>query len=940
MRGFMVKIKTFFILSSLLVILFGCKKENDVVSIAIDESSIPAEVLVSEFDVATIKLILTYKNGDRLTIDLEPEMISSSDRLKLSTSGNHTITVTYQTFTTSFSITLIADVIEFQLANGLYDLSYLPDEEKAGILAAMEGYLMETMYGGIPLYSFAQKVIFSPRVDLLYDHYHHMLGFSLAHATLTQDDAASLFYPDIYGSTGSYTFRSAVTYEPPTLHPSYGNDTVTNHMLELLSGSLYKKVYNETHQGYDIIPGLASGYPIPTSGEMIHGKITSNQWTITVKDHLKWQIPDGVTVTDDQITAEDFVWTFKQAIIHSWPLAVSGLYSLKNMDLINVDEYEDGIRSIDEIGITSTSNLTIQFRFNRPKTEDELLSYLSQISFSPVHREMYEDVTSDYGTSKNTTPSAGLFYLSEWIHGDKVVFESNPCHPDYDELSLTGFHYRILSNQQAIYDAFLVGELDMAYVPATYLSNHPLNEHTIMQPSPYVWRLGINSLGTPELRDAYIDKHPELKLSNPYEPEPILMYQEMRQALYYAIDRLTMTGDGLMEFLPEGMVLSSQFYLSPYSHISYRDHEDASSLANEFLKDNYGFDVARATSLFKEAIGDAIDDGYYEAGTASNPTTITIYLNYESGYNTRITAMMESLENMVETYLVDDTHHVNVDLVLQNIAFPCCSTPPLRLGSFDLYLGAISGSLLDLPTYMETMRDDAFLSYPLNIGVNTTSPTIEISYTNHENTLVHERWSFNALVDALSGPIYIKDGNLQETFDTPSDLILALYTKERQILTYETTENQAFIPILKGQSTTSLATSLGVDEVYGLIASYTDDAEYFILTKDEGQYKLYERFKIYADVNEAVETFVQENYGMYNLISLSPILTDEALQQDPYLSEWYNFETLSELADEYDVSLEYMKVYSATWSIYSGSSWSDVIILVKIDDYYLPIVWL
>jgi ABC-type oligopeptide transport system substrate-binding subunit len=929
------KLKTLIMLT-LCLLLFGCIRDNPILSIEIDASTIPQDVLISELILEDIDLIMTFKNGEIKTISLERGMISSTDLQKLSTAGHHTITVTYQSLTTTFSIRLTSLPI-YQLANGLYDLSKLPDEEKAALITAMEGYLMETMYGGIPLYSYAQKVIFSPRVDLRYNHYHHTLGFSLADTTLSQDDSSSLFYPGVYGISDHHTFRQAITYEPPTLHPSLGHDEATNQMLEYLSGTLYQKVYNETDQGYSIIPSLALGEPNAIDGTMIHEQLYATTWTITLKNNLKWSIPEGVSVNDDDITAEDFVWTFKQAIIKGWPLATSGVYSLRNMGLYQLDQYDKGTRSIDEIGITSISNLTLQFRFTTAKSKNELLSYLSQPSYSPVHREMFEDLNLDYGTSLVTTPSAGRFFLEEWVGSDRLVFQANPHHPFYDALSLTGFHVRIIKNLQTIYETFLLGELDMAYVPWDKLNDHPLGEHVILQPSPYVWRLGINSLGTLEARDAYVQKYPELKVTNPYRPEPILMYPSMRQALYYAIDRTQMTGDGSLEFQPEGMLLSSSFFISPFSSMAYRSHEQATFLANQYMKSNFGFDPILATSLFKDAVEQAIEDGYYAQGTSDHNTVITIYLSYQSGTNTRIVAMMQHLEEMVESYLKDDERHVNIDIVLQDIAFPSSSIT-IQFGSYDLWLGAIRGDQLDLPSYMKTFMDDSFISSPLNLGVDTSSPTIDVTY-HHEGQLVYETWSYNALVHALQGPLYIKDGTIQETFESVDDLILALYTREGKGTDYQKIERKDILEAYKAETSLVLAHALKVDQIQGFIVTSGLDDAFLIVTKKDDLYQLYERLPIYQDRNQAITAYCQEIYSFYTFISATPILTDEELMNNAYLSQYYDYQTIHQIASHYGLPITRVKVYATLWA--SGDqSWSDVFIMFEMDGYFIPIDWL
>ena len=87
-------------------LLISCEGGPMLVSIEVDPDTISEEYDVSEFELSSIMLILTYENEETETIPLQRTMIKAEDKAKLSVSGDHTITVTYKQRTTTFILKL------------------------------------------------------------------------------------------------------------------------------------------------------------------------------------------------------------------------------------------------------------------------------------------------------------------------------------------------------------------------------------------------------------------------------------------------------------------------------------------------------------------------------------------------------------------------------------------------------------------------------------------------------------------------------------------------------------------------------------------------------------------------------------------------------------------------------------------------------------------
>lgn len=103
------------LLLTLLFILAACsggtssieeEPEVSVTSIKIDETSVPQSAYAGEVDLSSIRLEITFSNGEETIIGLTESMIAVNDRTKLNTVGTHIIKVNYPGATTSFQITL------------------------------------------------------------------------------------------------------------------------------------------------------------------------------------------------------------------------------------------------------------------------------------------------------------------------------------------------------------------------------------------------------------------------------------------------------------------------------------------------------------------------------------------------------------------------------------------------------------------------------------------------------------------------------------------------------------------------------------------------------------------------------------------------------------------------------------------------------------------
>ena len=459
----------------------------------------------------------------------------------------------------------------------------------------------------------------------------------------------------------------------------------------------------------------------------------------------------------------------------------------------------------------------------------------------------------------------------------------------------------------------------------------------------------MNMFGTEANRDAFIAKYPGIGIDPDFVPEPILAYKSFRQALYFGFDRYTAAVEVVKTYLPAHTLFTSTYFLDGSSGLSVRTGEAGAAVVTNFGGDSNGYFPDAALDLFKEAVSDAIADGFYTAGTASAYTTIALTLTYASSGNTAAQAMIAELEKQYEELLVDDVNYVNVDIIVNDVAFPGNYYDYMMIGKTDLGIGGISGSLLDAPGFLDVFADDNRGGFTLNWGKDTSSANIPVSYVNLDGETVYETWSYNALVEALVGKVYVRDGVEQESWTDPVALIRANLDMAGQV--YESSaDGTALAEIFEDMTLEALADDLGADSVVAYTVVAESGRNYlFIIEETFGEYTLYSQQSLITDASAAVVAYLQ-SLGYTQVTATATLLDDTTIDANAYIQALYDtasvdvvVDTVAQLLAEEDVTDPNAVVYAVTWQLNSGSTTyngSDAFILLNINGYFVVLAWL
>lgn len=875
--------------------------------------------------------------------DLTGSIVVEENNVDTSTEGVYTVKLSVTDeggLKAELNVTVNVGVYLANYLSGI-DLSKLPIEEKGVLFAELENYLLDTVAGGVPLYRSAARIMFSARTQLFSETYNGVMGFGQAFSQFTEDDSTVLMYGDVYGQAGEFTWRGSFNTDPTTLNPWFADDSATSDFIDLFTNSLYSFYFDASKTGYEINGVLAEGDPVPVNPSVENGKEYAYVWQIELKDDLVWAyhpdfdesvLPAGHEVLD----ANDFLWTWEHALENTWFRAISGGGDFITHGVKNAAEFSQGTVDFSEVGLRMAEGETnvLEIEFTTEKTAFDL-KYMFSGSLSPLNEELFTYLGGEegtYGEDPTKVASSGVYYIDEWTVGQLVTFTKNPLHPDSAMYHYTGYQYRYMDGSETIFAEFLAGRLESAAVPASQVEAYANDPRVKVSPGATTWRLQINGFGTEANRDAYIAQYPEFGLSETFVPEPILGYVEMKQALYYGFDRYTAAVDVVKTYLPAATHFASTYFLDGESGISVRGTEAGQATLDTYAGDSWAYFPDAAEALFKAAVARGIADGYYSAGTEANPTVIELVLTYASSGNTAAQAMVAELEQQYEENLYDNVNHVGIDIVVNDVAFPDNYYNFMMVANTDLGIGGISGSLLDAPSFLDVYNDDNKSGFTLNWGIDTHTPNIEVTYTNLEGDTITEIWAYNALVEAINGKVYVKDGVEQTAWDNSEDLIAAYLDIAGEEL-LSSTDGTEIAEYILGSLDEIIADDAQIDDLEAIIVVTESGLNtLYVIAVKGNAYEMYTTAGLFTSAEDALN-------NEYPVGTVNGQITDDAgVVADAYLAS-IGITTYADLiAEAGDVPAELVEAYNVTWAgSYTGT---DVYLVLHIGDYYVAWVWL
>ncbi len=654
------------------------------------------------------------------------------------------------------------ELVDFSLAEGLYNFKFVSSEIKETFMASAETFLLDNMYAGIPLYNTTDYLVYSNRVSLPVLEYVALIGYGDKFGELTEDDSTVLMSHGEHGNVGEYTFRSTVNSFGITFNHWFNDISATEDIMELYVDRLYNYEVNETANGFDLVPSMADSEPLPLSPVTNEfGETVSFTWQIPLRDDLTWYFSDDTSQTfinsldesNRSLTADDFLNTYKLAIDEHWFRATSGGTLIDSIQIIEgLSDYQDGLATWEDVGIEVINN-NLQFTFIYEQSAWNVMYYLSNIYTSPVNMALYNYLEADgdsntfYGSSYSTIAYCGPYYIDSYI-GDILTLNKNPHYYDQNKYFYTGYEFHIESNYEAIKSLYDQGYLDFFKVNIDDHLGYVESSQVMTVPQGSNFALNINASGSSEVQTTLFPD------SN-YIPEPLLANKNFRLAMYYAIDRNSLV-DNIEYGIPSNRYITEGFITDIKEGVSYVNSTQGMAVLQDRSPLTCSYDLSKAQNYFNLALEELILNGDYVEGIENDYTVININLQYIDSDSHEILANF--LKDSFESIFISEDYYISINVSLSTVDFPSIYFDNMSTGEFDMFIGGFSNSLLCPNGILEHYCSDNRTGFLLNFGYDTSEAEIEVRYTDMDGLQRAEIWSYDAITSALMGDVYVHEG--------------------------------------------------------------------------------------------------------------------------------------------------------------------------------------
>lgn len=247
-----------------------------------------------------------------------------------------------------------------------------------------------------------------------------------------------------------HTFKYNLSSNPQNLDPQLASDGSSIMVIENIMSGLVKKSSDGSIQ-----PDAAKSYTISDDGLV---------YTFELKDDIYWESAADYT---EKLTAEDFVFAF-QRIYDSE--ALFSPYIDDFLCIKNAESVSKGILSKDKLGVTVTSDNTLQIELEYPCFD--FLEKLTLTGAKPCSKAFFEFTKGRYGLSAETTASNGAFYLKEWNYdpywdNNYMILRRNKSNSENYFTYPYSLNFFIKKGTDSNMSDFLAGDID-----CTVISNY------------------------------------------------------------------------------------------------------------------------------------------------------------------------------------------------------------------------------------------------------------------------------------------------------------------------------------------------------------------------------------------------------------------------------------------------------------------------------------
>lgn len=254
--------------------------------------------------------------------------------------------------------------------------------------------------------------------------------------------------------------------EPSTLDASKGADSYSNAVLNNVLEPL-TRLEEDADLNNVLTPAGAESWDHNEDGTV---------WTFKIRD-AKWS--DGVAVR-----AQDYEYGIKRSLLPD----TASPYAFLLAPIKNADKVNSGELSIDELGVKSLDEKTLEITLETPTP------YFLELTYQRVMLAQRQDIVEShgdkYGTELETLVYNGPFTLTSWVHNSELVLTKNENYWDKDTVKLQTINLKIIQDENAVYSSLENGSVDQAVANKTewkekFMKNEDLNHIEVVNPNTF-----------------------------------------------------------------------------------------------------------------------------------------------------------------------------------------------------------------------------------------------------------------------------------------------------------------------------------------------------------------------------------------------------------------------------------------------------------------------
>jgi len=255
--------------------------------------------------------------------------------------------------------------------------------------------------------------------------------------------------------------------EPQGLDPHIVTGVPEHHILT----ALFEGLVTKNPETLEPEPGVAESWDISEDGMT---------YTFHLRNNAKWS-------NGDQVTAEDFRWSWQRAIS---PLLGSE-YSYMYYPIENAEAYNLGREpDFSKVGVSVLDDYTVQVKLHSPTPY--FLQLLDHYSMYPVHRATVEkfgsatDRLSQWAREGNIVTN-GAFALTEWQINSHLRVEKSPLYWDADKVKLNAIVFYPTENLVTEERMFRDGQLHRTEeIPLEKIKAYQAEQPEITHIAPWI----------------------------------------------------------------------------------------------------------------------------------------------------------------------------------------------------------------------------------------------------------------------------------------------------------------------------------------------------------------------------------------------------------------------------------------------------------------------